>query len=516
LLDAAVGAFLDSVSERAFDEPLMALLRAEGYTEVRLVHGQFEAGKDVIAQRDGEQWVFQSKAGDLNHTQFRPVRDQLYDLRMSDLSAPGFDKDLPRRAVLVQTGRMTGQAPIHAQEYQQQCIDRRENPIDFWNKDTLLGKLSGNPDAVLRGSMDGQLFGLLGAIDDHSADMDVVETFSRRWTSWEPGRVAGLGIIEAALLCERLKGTERLDLACHVALRAVRGAWAAGAADPDESTSVAADSAGRLFETYARALWQECDERLLRKYGLAGYSRFSSWVSYQIRCLRIAELISLLAVRVRADEPELASDIAGWLVKFAAAQSGIARPIGDRYAVSVVPVAALLLPESRTAVEDLLRKMTVWVCDRYERGELGLAGVDAPAFEEITRVLGGPFEHVGIQPRKQSQIASVLLDVAYALDLHEVYADVRNDTVAVQLYPSVLLLADGPDQLSRIGRDNRWDFNPDYAETIDGTGPAAPHLDGGGPQLIVPTGRWWDLLAISAALRDRHFPRAIRAAAGVA
>jgi hypothetical protein len=131
-------------------------------------------------------------------------------------------------------------------------------------------------------------------------------------------------------------------------------------------------------------------------------------------------------------------------------------------------------------------------------------------------VLGGPFEHVGMQPRKQSQIASVLLDVAYALDLHEVYADVRNDTLAVQVYPSVLLLADGPDQLSRIGRDNRWDFNPDYAETIDGNSPAAPHLDGGGPQLIVPNGRWWDLLAISAALRDRYFPEAIRAAAQVA
>jgi HJR/Mrr/RecB family endonuclease len=65
LLDDAVGAFLEQVSERAFDEPLMALLRVEGYTEVRLVHGQFEAGKDVIAQKDGEQWVFQSKAGNL-------------------------------------------------------------------------------------------------------------------------------------------------------------------------------------------------------------------------------------------------------------------------------------------------------------------------------------------------------------------------------------------------------------------------------------------------------------------
>ena len=516
MLDDAVGAFLDGVSERAFDEPLMALLRAEGYTEVRLVHGQFEAGKDVIAQKDGEQWVFQSKAGDLNHTQFRPVREQLYDLRMSDLSAPGFEKDLPRRAVLVQTGRMTGQAPIHAQEYQQQCIDRGENPIEFWNRDTLLGKLSGSPDAVLRGSMDGQLFGLLGVIDDHTADMDIVETFSRRWTSWEPARVAGLGIIEADLLCERLRAAERLDMACHIAVCAVRGAWAAGAANPDETTYAAADSAGRLFETYARQLWDECDDRLLREYGLAGYSGFSSWVSYQIRCLRIAELISLLALRVRAEHPEVASEMAAWLVKFVEAQPGNFRPIGDRYAVSVVPVSALLLPNYRVVVEDLLRKVTVWVCDRHERGELGLAAVDASASEEITRVLGGPFEHVGLEPRKQSQIASVLLDVAYILDLHDLYADVRNDTVAVRLYPSVLLVAEGPDQLSRIGRDNRWDFNPDYAETIDGTGPAAPHLDIGGPQLIVPEERWWDLLAVSAVLRDRHFPRAIRAAARAA
>jgi len=112
LLDDAVDAFLDTVGERAFDEPFMAMLRAEGFTDVRLVHGQVEFGKDVIAKRDGEQWVFQSKAGDLNLTEFRPVREQLYDLRMSDLSAPGFDQGLPRRAVLVQTGRMTGQGHV--------------------------------------------------------------------------------------------------------------------------------------------------------------------------------------------------------------------------------------------------------------------------------------------------------------------------------------------------------------------------------------------------------------------
>ena len=54
MLSDAVAVYLESVSERAFDEPLMALLRARGFTSVRLVHGAREFGKDVIAQRDGE------------------------------------------------------------------------------------------------------------------------------------------------------------------------------------------------------------------------------------------------------------------------------------------------------------------------------------------------------------------------------------------------------------------------------------------------------------------------------
>jgi hypothetical protein len=94
------------------------------------------------------------------------------------------------------------------------------------------------------------------------------------------------------------------------------------------------------------------------------------------------------------------------------ASPGVARPVGDRYAVSIVPVATLLLAEHRSTVEELLRKVTVWVCDRYEQHELGLASVEAPASEKVARLLGGPFEHVTLDARRESQVANVLLDVA--------------------------------------------------------------------------------------------------------
>lgn len=63
MLDDAIDAYLECVDERAFDEPLLALLRSQGYSDLHLVHGPAEFGKDVIAKRHGERWVFQSKVG---------------------------------------------------------------------------------------------------------------------------------------------------------------------------------------------------------------------------------------------------------------------------------------------------------------------------------------------------------------------------------------------------------------------------------------------------------------------
>lgn len=512
MLDDAVAAFLDSVTERGFDQPFLALLRASGFEEIAWVHGQREFGKDFVAKKHGEQWVFQSKAGDINQPRWREIVGQLDELRLTNLSGPHFQSELPRRPVLVCTGRLTGNAPLLAQEYQQRARDRDEPVLQVWNRDRLVSMLLGGPDSVLAGSIDGQLLSLLGDIDQGRLTMDSIEQFSRRWTSWELNRILGQGIVEASIACERMRAAQRLDLACHLGLCAVRGAWTA-AADVGAGLP-AADASGAIFEHYARCLWQECDERLLRERGLVGYSGFSAWITYPVRCARVAELLALLALMARSCEPQLCEDITGWLVEFVDAHPATAHLVSDRYAVGLIPLCLVLSRAGSDRVAEHLRRATVWLCDRYDRDGFGLAHVDASPDEEIARLLGTPFESVQLERRRASQAAGVLLDLAALLRLPDVYADIRNDTLAVRLTPDVLLTDDTADQFSRTGFGNRWDHNPDYTDELRQDEPAAPHLcEAESERTLVMSGRAWDLLAVSAALRDRHFPAAIRAVA---
>ncbi len=119
VLASAIGAFLDSLRERELDEPLRAVLRARGFSNIHFVHGTSELGRDFIARHDGHdglrQYALQSKAGDLNLAVWQQVRDQIEEIRTGDLSHPAFDPDLPRSAVLVTTGRLVGDARLSAQ-----------------------------------------------------------------------------------------------------------------------------------------------------------------------------------------------------------------------------------------------------------------------------------------------------------------------------------------------------------------------------------------------------------------
>ena len=153
------------------------------------------------------------------------------------------------------TGRLVGGATLAAQDYDRYCRERGEPSVEFWGRDRLVGDLTGNPTAVLRGTLNGPLLAMFGGVEDGSVDIDRVERFSRRWADWEEhSELAARGIVELSLLADALARQQRIDLACQLALSMVRAAWAAPA-ERDTGARLVADAAAAIFKTYAMRLF---------------------------------------------------------------------------------------------------------------------------------------------------------------------------------------------------------------------------------------------------------------------
>lgn len=138
----AVAAYVESLTERELDAPLIALLGRLGFDNVHLVHGAYEFGKDFVAQRteDGVryQYCLQSKAGNLGAGDWRAVRQQVDAMRTGTVAHPDFDPGLERRLVVVTNGRLTGGAPVEAQDYNAHHRARGEAIAEFWDADVLV------------------------------------------------------------------------------------------------------------------------------------------------------------------------------------------------------------------------------------------------------------------------------------------------------------------------------------------------------------------------------------------
>jgi hypothetical protein len=516
MLDDAIAVFLAAVTEREFDEPLLALLRGAGFYDIHYLHGSYEFGKDIIAraERGGtrEQFVIQSKAGDLNLSGWTSVTGQLDLLRNDRHAHPNFDYTLPRKAVLVLTGRLTGAAAPAAQDYAARAVEKDETPLEIWDRERLTEMLIGSPDALLAGVADGPLLGLLAAIDDASVTEDRVESFSRFWL--RSGDVPQpRSVVEAGLVATRLAHNGRRDLAAMTALCLLRAVWAsAHGAEPAPTGAVEmADAARKLFLTYAEEIW--ADAQVLEADSLVALNASGGYYStYRVMALRLLEILSLLAIA----DARLRDEIATWICRFVNANPGSTQPLSDRWAVSLIPTVILLARQNRVEAARYLGLVAAWICDHHENDGLGLAPPDADPTAEIDYFFGSGLEHITRSRRFTSYLATVVLDLSAALELSSVYDDVRNDFLASDVSLGVPLPRDDDAQY-QITRSDLIDTSPNYAdEWSEGDEwRMAPHHDGDVRRYYLGRiGRIWDYLAICSVTRDRHSVAAIRAMAG--
>jgi Restriction endonuclease len=517
MLDDVLDAYLASVSERDFDAPLMALLRAAGFFDIHHTHGAFEFGKDVIAKRvdDGQtiQYALQSKAGNLNLKEWREVRQQLDDIRYNGISHPSFDKDLSRKAVLVLTGKLTGGAPAAAQEYRSFLESRGEPTFALWDRADLMQRMLVSPEAGLVGWVDGPLMGILSRADTLS-DVDI-EVFSRAWVNGAFDRSA----LVAAILAERL-AADRPDMACFVALCLLRTAMYRSQAMLHKRGEARKRAAGerplatRLFRAYAERFWSRCMAELLDPKALylgSANNEILSVVTYPVRCSRIMELLGLYALSLEVDNPRRA-EIRDYLAAFITNHPGAAHPISNHWAVSIIPPALLLAESHRDQVAKWLEAIVVWVADRYTKG-IGLARPRAGATAEVEVLLGGPFEHVAVRRSPQCLIATTVLDLLCLTGMDDLYHDALNDVLAVGIALPAVEAEDRATQFMIAEAGVTFDVNVPYDDAIDlsESWKAAAHHHRAAEQLALQRHGWgWEFVGVSLVLRDRYFLAPLR------
>ena len=258
----------------------MALLRLQGFTDIHLLHGAFEFGKDFIAKRieDGKhyQYTFQTKAGDINLSDWGGCRTQIDMLRTNSAAHSNFDKSLPRRARFVITGRLIGGAPIAAQEYREHLKALGETEFVTWDRDSLVDRLAIDP-ICLSGSPLG-LLQILGS-EHEQLNFAVLESYSRGWirAGWNPLNLRDA--LEAAVIASHCRRQNRVDLACYVSLMLLRSslATAHGQEPIPDTAAVAIKTAKAQFRYYAGQLWADCRDHYLQQDERDGLHGSDAW-----------------------------------------------------------------------------------------------------------------------------------------------------------------------------------------------------------------------------------------------
>jgi hypothetical protein len=497
MLDGVVDHYLQGASEREFDMPLMALLVSRGFYDIHKIHGAFEFGKDFIAKcedNDGvlHQYAIQSKAGDINLGAWREVRPQIEEARYNGIAHPSYSRSLPRKAILVTTGRLVGGAAGDAQEYKDFLDRRNEISFEVWDQDELRGWLTRDPACGMASGMAAEMLAVIAAAEKGPISHQQLERYTRKWTAIPLHRVA----IEAAVIANKLRICRRADLAAITALCALRAAH-----------SQDTDPHARLFSAAARQLHASYATGLLRTYqdAVAGprslLDRLNSTYphfAYPVTCLRLAETLGLLAMAGHVEE-DVAEDARLAVTAIVSKQPGIGRPLSDRWAVSLMCAALSTFRDSPDEVAELLKTVIVWIADSYENRP-GLASVDCSELEELEYLLGAALSHIEIRRRRISYLATMVLDLCVFFGFRDLYLAGVHDFHAVDLAPTILVADE------RAAKWGAGEFGIQsmplvtYKEAWNSETQFLPHQDTIGPKSLPA----WDAVALACLPRNRH------------
>jgi hypothetical protein len=499
VLRNVVQTFLETLTEREFDAPLLAILSACGFTDIHFLHGSFEFGKDVIAKKldsDGvqRQYAIQSKGGDLGAAEWRAVRPQLEECGYNEIAHPGFDGSLPRAVVLVTTGRLKGSASSDAQQFGMRQRRLGVDVFEVWDRDKLVGWMSDDPSVGLAGAaVSGGLLDLVLAIHRHTISEPALERHTRIWATADDSETARTACLETAVLCAALREAHRFDLAALLALHLLRAAWRPSSNVPDDTVATVAL---QLFETYVVELLTQVEPLLGDPHDLVRPAvDLMAIVTYPAMVCRLTELIGLVALSTADPATRVRAEHAVEIL--CRSHPGARRPPSDHFAVSLIPAAVVLRRADPAGAREYLRALAQWVIDRHDvtLSGLGLGSLAEDSEDAAARLLGGSLTFDGPERRYASYLATVVLDLLLAFGEKELYSAVLDNIDALRVVPTIVAADEARARWCRGGPGTVPHPRVDYARP----GAAAPahHARVSGADPVAA-------LLLTATARSRH------------
>jgi hypothetical protein len=526
MLRNALEDYLNSIKERDFDYPLTSLLQAMGFYDIHFTHGGVEFGKDFIAKRvEGEttyQYAIQSKKGDINQSLWRnEIRGQLEEAILSDLSDPQFDTNLPRKAVLVTTGRLTGNARLAAQEFKTKLqTSNKIQELSFWEKEQLIYfaeefGLSGIYQNTAKGLKGFAQFFLIysKAIDQNLSDREI-EGFSRLWLDedLEYKKRIFRAAIEAEIVASKLSESGLLYEAIIIYLSLARVVMQVTYENSDSFVieiykEILSEKIIPLCETFFNNLksdWKKAGKSLLH---LCLRHTAFPMLHYIVWCARVLEICSLYYF-LNPNKSEK-RQIINFLNDFIDNEDGCGHIPSDRYAISMVWVTlALLHSGKRDVAIGLVKDSAIWLLDRVEKG-FGLARYEADEYIETDTLLGYPFDFISVEKNQSSLLATVLSDLSAFIEDKQFYSDVIKDLKTFEIAHNYLQFPDTKAIFTIYTEECRRYSNIPYQETINNFEDFsyAAHLrdEPKSFQIVQKVGKE-SLILLSVLLKERYFP----------
>jgi hypothetical protein len=436
---------------------------------------------------------------------------------LKKLSHPQLDTSLPQKTILVTTGELTPNAFIALQELNQVFENEyQKEKVEFWGKSRLIELseehgLTGIHQTTAKGLRGyGQFYqNYSKAIDKLLSDREV-EEYSRSWLDENLDYKKRIlrAAIEAEIIAAKLIEGGHLYEAIITNLSLARVVM--------EATY---DNADPFILVILRELVEETIIPLCKEF-IDGFK--SDWeteesltaicfrdgffplMNYLVWCARILEILSLYYFLIDKSEKD---KVISFLARFIEKEQGCGHIPGDRYASSLVwPTLALIQSGKFDEAKILVRRSTVWLCDKVENG-FGIAHWDADEQEETAVLLFYPFDFIRVEPHKSFYLASVLVDLSAFIGDNAFYGDITNDIEACEIayfywqFPDTkaIFTIDTEDCLKFSSMVHSADeIREDYAEYLSEEPDSFQ---------IVQTVGLSSLVMLSTLLKDRYFPK---------